>query len=363
MSLPASIDEFIAATVNPPSMEETLGLQFGGLRIDVRSNSAALVGKLSAYYRDFLDGLSPALIEVETLQQAPLIVELPLTRKDPEPGKRRVKEEYVDLPDGRIVRKVLTGMVFVFGGRRNLAVGPCMENDNQVVNFINNRHIEWLINRGALLFHAAGVAHRQKGLALAGFSGMGKSTLALQIMRHGTDFVSNDRVLVEQADGRLQMHGVAKMPRVNPGTVLHNDRLQPVMSAAERAEFSALPSDELWNLEHKYDAFIDTCFGSGKFRLTSDMAGLVILNWERNSKDCTMRPVELTQRRDLLPAFMKSVGLFFEMDDPAKSLDFSEEAYLQLLEGCPVFEITGGTDFESAARQCMDFLEGNEGVS
>ena len=63
------------------------------------------------------------------------------------------------------------------------AVGPCLANDNQIVNFINNRLIEVRLRAGDLLFHAAGVARNGRGLALAGFSGAGKSTLALAIMR------------------------------------------------------------------------------------------------------------------------------------------------------------------------------------
>jgi HprK-related kinase B len=66
----------------------------------------------------------------------------------------------------------------------------------------------------------------------------------------------------------------------------------------------------------------------------------------------------LAERRDLLPAFMKSVGLFFEMDDPACDMDFSEAAYLDLLKDCPALEITGGIDFEAASQACLNFLKG-----
>jgi HprK-related kinase B len=61
------------------------------------------------------------------------------TIKQPDPGKFKIKEEYVELADGRVVRKRLTGMVFVFGNGENVAVGSCLDNLNQVVNFINNQ--------------------------------------------------------------------------------------------------------------------------------------------------------------------------------------------------------------------------------
>ncbi len=357
MTLSLKMDDIVVEHLTAHPAEHGVRLQFGGVRLDVHTNSTALQDKLLSYYRDFLGSEDAPLIEITAIEMPPLDVDVPLSIKEPDPGKTKIKEEYVDFADGRLVRKRLTGMVFVFGGDRHMAMGPCVANDNQVVNFINNRFIEFLIKGGCLLFHAAGIAWKGKGLVISGFSGTGKSTLALHIMRSGTDFISNDRVMVERAVGQRIMYGVAKMPRVNPGTVLHNNSLRSVIPAAERREFQALSPDELWDLEHKYDAFIDQCFGRGKFKLSCPMAGLVVLNWRRIEAPCEVRGVDLHERKDLLPAFMKSVGLFFEMDDPAYSLDFSEEAYLELLKNCPILEITGGIDFEAASRACLDFLQ------
>ncbi len=70
--------------------------------------------------------------------------------KEPDPGKPRVKEEYLDFPDGRLVRKRLTGLVFAFNQTEHYALGPCLANLNQVVNFINSRLIQHALARGAL---------------------------------------------------------------------------------------------------------------------------------------------------------------------------------------------------------------------
>lgn len=340
---------------NPPQF--SLGLKFVNDRIDVRSNSEELIGMLRTYYRDFLGEGGEPVFTINALQTEPKKFDLEYTVKQPEPGKTSLKEEYKDFPDGRVVHKLKTDMVFFFGDHGRFAVGPCIANDAQVVNFINNSFIELVIKRGALLFHAAGVAKNNKGFCMVGFSGAGKSTLALEIMRHDTDFISNDRVMVHRESEKLIMTGVAKMPRVNPGTVIHNQSLWPVMTEQERLSFEKLPQSELWDLEHKYDAFIDQCYGQGKFKLQSEMRGLVILNWKRNDAPLQHSLVDLRERRDLMPAFMKSVGLFFEMDDPAADLDFSEEHYLELLGDCPVVEFTGGVDFHAAGQICLKYLE------
>ncbi len=356
MSFPLRMDDVFQKHLHAHPADHRVRLQFGGVRVDVHTNSTALLDRLWAYYEDFVVRNGTPLILITAIDMPPLHLDVPLKTKPPDPGKTKIKEAYADLTDGRLVRKRLTGMLFGFGGNRNIAMGPCVENDNQVVNFINNRYIEYLLKRGCLLFHSAGVALNRRGLSISGFSGTGKSTLALQMMRLGTDFISNDRVLVKRTSRGVMMHGVAKMPRVNPGTVLHNDSLRPVIPEQERRKFEVLPVDDLWDLEHKYDAFIDQCFGPGKFRLNCPMAGLVVLNWKRGDMSCDVRRVYLNQRRDLLTAFMKSVGLFFEMDDPGGDLDFSEAAYLNLLKDCPVIEVSGGIDFEAAAGICYDFL-------
>ena len=333
-----------------------LALAFGGFSLDLRTNSEPLILWLARYYKDFLRPGGQAHCEILAVQSQPRELGLAYAIKAPESGKSTIKEEFIDLQDGRVVHKRLTGMLFLFGQGRNLALGPCLENPNQVVNFVNNRFIEYRLKQGCLLGHAAAVSHQGRGLALAGFSGMGKSTLALHLMNHGLNFVSNDRVMLGRDHQGLRLYGVAKMPRVNPGTVLNNPSLAAVMPAADREAFKDLPPEELWKLEHKYDAFIEDCFGPRRFTLQAGMTGLAILNWKHGGQGLDVTRVDLAKRRDLLPAFMKSAGLFFEEDGP-HILDFSEEAYIERLKDCPVYEVTGSIDFHRAAEELATILK------
>jgi HprK-related kinase B len=351
------LSQILAPLLEGVALSQLLKLSFGGIRIDVRANDPELIARLARYYRDFRVESGAAAMVVNAVECSPPKLSLPFTLKEREPGKAQVKEGYADLADGRLVRKVRTDMVFAFGGREHYAFGPCIQNEAQVVNFVNNRYIQLVLHEGGLLFHSAAVGLNGRCLALAGFAGAGKSTLALHIMRLGTDFISNDRAMMRRSGDQLEILGVPKMPRVNPGTVLHNESLRPMIGERERAVFEAMPPAELWNLEHKYDAFIDECFGPNRFKLRGRLTLLVILNWRRDSEPLSIRPVRLRERTDLLPAFMKDVGLFFEADDPEHELDFSAGAYLDLLDHCRVVEVTGGVDFEKAARAILALLE------
>lgn len=53
---------------------------------------------------------------------------------------------------------------------------------------------------------------------------------------------------------------------------------------------------------------------------------------------------------------MKSLGLFFEFDNHSVDSDFSEENYINCLEGTAVMEIGGGVDFDFVADECIRHL-------
>ena len=358
MLLQESIKHWIDSLAGNARHDSRLVLDLPECRIELRSNSPELVAKMRAYFHDVvsLDEERPCQVHVIAIEGPAADLPIDYTPRPPEPGKQKIKEEFVEFVDGRIVRKKLTGMLFLFGGSRQIAYGPCLANDNQVVNFINSRYLHFQVQRGALLCHAAGVAVENRGLALAGLAGRGKSTLALHLLSRGADFVSNDRLLIRR-DKQFRMLGIPKLPRINPGTVLHNPQLESVMSPAERAAVAHLPPDQLWSLEQKYDVYLDQCFGPGHFRMAAEMTGLVMLTWQRNSHPLEIRRVRMVDRPDLLDAFRKTLGLFTGGDDDELgSADGTPEEYTRMLGDCPVFEFAGGVDFDRAAEVCLRFM-------
>jgi len=324
--------------------------------IEIKCSSEALRKELTRYFLPLLDTPhGPVKIHIQVIDGPAPSLDCPLTPQKPGPGKTKIKEEWALLDVGRVVRKVNSGIIMVFGGDQNLVSGPCLGYPNQVINFINNRFIEYKLNKGALLGHAAAVLCNGLGVAVAGFSGMGKSTLALRLMNIGADFVSNDRLVMENTGGRLKMSGVAKWPRINPGTALNNPSLCGVLTAREQADYKKLPQDALWRLEHKYDVMIDQCYGPNRFRLNAPLDRLVLLNWQPGAGPMTSEEIELAHHRPLLQAIMKDTGLFYL---PGKGLpqNPSEDQYLDLLSPCKALVLSGGADFEQATRTIMDWL-------
>jgi len=339
-----------------------LYLKFHEVTIYLNTNSSELVKRLVLYYGDFCISKDSkdieADIKITAVEGIFKYSDIKFKVKNPDPPKTRIKEEYYDGLDGRIVRKVLTGMVFIFTPSINIAIGKCLENYNQVINFINNRYIEFMIKKGCLLFHAAAVSSHLYGAAICGFSGMGKSTLALKLLENGLFFISNDRLLASKTgDGQIEMYGVPKLPRVNPGTILSSDYLVDIIPEDEKKMYKRLEEGDLWDFEHKYDIDIDSIFGRGKFLMKSKMNFIFILNWSRSGSSIYINEVDIKNRMDLLPAFVKSPGLFYLQYDNVKEKNVSSIDYIALLSNCYVFEITGKVDFKEATNFILRKLE------
>lgn len=331
-------------------------LQLDDFVVRVGSNAPALIAALRDYYRSYPQP------EQATPNLQLWMIDQPAIKPDQdwhdwprETGKSGRKEAIVDLPAGqRLVYKVKTGMLMLQRLQDPMLIGPAQENLAQAVNFINNQHINHLQHKGGLICHAAALTVGQRGVAVAASSGGGKSTLMLRLMElPEARFITNDRLFVTRSDSGTQGEGVAKLPRVNPGTLLNNERLRPVLSEENQARFAALPKDELWQLEFKSDVPVEDYYGADSLCMSAPLHDLILLNWSHQSdQPCQIRKVDLAQEPQLLPGIMKSPGAFYQnaqgtfLDRPALP---PEADYLQALGGLNIYEVTGRADFDQAA--------------
>ncbi|MBF0257087.1 MAG: HprK-related kinase B, partial [Gammaproteobacteria bacterium] len=252
---------------------------------------------------------------------------------------------------------------FLQSAGRRMAAGPCLANDSQVINFINSQQMNWLQQRGHLICHAAGLVQQGRALAIAGCSGGGKSTLMLKLLAEADAdcrFLSNDRLFIRPLSAKVEAVGVAKMPRINPGTLLGNPRLHSLVSAEQLSQWQALDEAVLWPLEQKHDVPIRAVFGPGRVCLQAPLAAFIVLNWQRGAEQPTaLAEVDLTRRPDLLSAIMKPPGPFYQYADGrflghTRALD--PTAYLRCLAQVPVYEAKGRLDFAALMPLALEVL-------
>jgi HprK-related kinase B len=178
--------------------------------------------------------------------------------------------------------------------------------------------------------------------------------------REGVSYLTNDRLFIKHDAAGTQARGIPKLPRVNPGTIVHNPRLHNLIPEDQRMDLLALPQQELWELEEKYDVLIDEAYGPGKICTSAPLRRFLVLNWRRDQQvPPSIHKVNLSDRRDLLAAIMKSPGPFYQFADGSfyqDTMGFDEQAYLDQLDGVDIFEATGGIDFDRLTELCLSQL-------
>jgi HprK-related kinase B len=171
-------------------------------------------------------------------------------------------------------------------------------------------------------------------------------------------------LFIRPGDGFTEVVGIPKLPRINPGTIVHNPALHDLMTSQQRDTFLAMPPDQLWTLEDKYDVHLDRIYGAGRIAERATLSAFLVLNWERGSeKPLKVERVNLDERLDLLSAIMKSPGPFYQLADGrffSDSMALDQAAYLKNLAAIDIFEASGGIDFDSLAQQCLNELIGGK---
>ncbi|MCP8899307.1 HprK-related kinase B [Gilvimarinus xylanilyticus] len=339
--------------------EHSLSLALPGAQLQVNCSDAFTASTLRAYFQPWLTAPSalPATT-VTIIESQPVGQELPWLDWTREAGKTGRKDTFIDAPGVRLIRKYRTGMVFLQAPRNPIAIGPAAKNINQVVNFINNQAINALQQDDWLIGHAAAASYNRQAIAIAGFSGGGKSTSMLQLLEHpAVNFVSNDRIFIQPQAQQLMLTGVAKMPRVNPGTLLHNPRLLALLSPAQQHRYKTLAPEQLWELEEKHDVMIPALYGKAdnpRIDNSATLGAIMLLNWNRAEQSaCRIQSVDIEARQDLLPALMKSPGPFYQ--DRQGNFHPNAQApqpYLERLKHTQVYEVSGGVDFTELRDFC-----------
>lgn len=333
----------------------------------VKSNSPPLLQELSRYFCGY-EASSKKETSIQNNKVCVYLWDSEIYNNDiawqnwqGEVGKTRLKEQYLDVADGRWIHKFKTGIVMFQHQSAPMAIGPCSQHLSQTINFIINQHINFLQQNDGLICHAACLQIGSKGVAIAAHSGGGKSTTMLKLMDlPDSRFVSNDRLFLFNNDDNSGIDtdtdkgtvakGVPKQPRVNPGTLLHNTRLTHVLPPDRQKALRQLPTNELWQQEEKYDVMVADVYGADKIQHHTDLHHVILLNWQPgNSAPVEVKQISLDEKPELIAAIAKSPGSFYQNNAGAFLVSAeipADRLYQDALRHVAIWEVTGGADFE-----------------
>jgi HprK-related kinase B len=322
-------------------------LRVSGYPIRVAVNDRRLEKAVRRYFEPFLSPASAGEIRVTGIVGEPILDRSAL-RAVQRPGARP-KIAYYDRDGVRVVLKKRSGVVHYVWRERCYAVGDLIRHPQQLFNLVGLAFGRALRRKGHIALHASGVARGGSGTAFVGQSGSGKSTLALSLMEFGYDYVSNDRVFIGEAADGVEITGVPKWPRVNPGTLLASDRLRALMSLDEIAKYRTLSRAELWDLEDKHDVPLESVYGHGRLALRVGLEALYVLAWKAGGGPPAAQPVAMDERAEALLPFVKT-----EAYDPSGSSASDAVKLSALLRDVPVYRVSGGADIPWLARRLLE---------
>jgi HprK-related kinase B len=320
----------------------TARFRFNDFTVLVTSDDPRLVARLSTYYRQFsVDGGSSGnelTVHASMASEAPPKIELT-------PWGTKGKESFADVAGRRIIRKDRTGSLIDLGGTRWRIAGDLQREFSQLLNLICAGYGVWQLDRSdGAMFHASAAVSGGQAIAIVGQSGAGKSSVTVRLLEHGFDYLTNDRLIVESRRGRTFAHGLPKLPRVNPGTLLASERTRKLVDAGLQEEYARLKPEQLWAVENKHDLDVSEAL-QRRWLLSAPLSCLLILHWRGESGPQFQR-LNADAAVEELRAAAKSFGPF-----DRKLSKRSDRAVLALAQQVPVYRVSGRTDPSGLAAE------------
>jgi HprK-related kinase B len=139
-------------------------------------------------------------------------------------------------------------------------------------------------------------------------------------------------------------HGLPKLPRVNPGTLLASSKTRSVVDAASRRTYQRMKAGELWHVESKHDLDVRKTLRRN-WLLAAPLASVFVLDW-RDEGSLSAQLLAPDAAVDALRGTAKSFGPF-----DRKLAARSDSALLDMVRKVPVYRVSGRADPSMLARE------------
>jgi HprK-related kinase B len=197
-------------------------------------------------------------------------------------------------------------------------------------------------------------------VAFASASGSGKSTAALSMLESGWHLVTNDWLFVRPIQDGVEMVGVPKRPRVNPGTLMRLPRLSAILSGDRRALYGRMSPEALYSVKDKHEVDVDALYGAGTFRLRAIVHAVYVLRWSAASSGWEVRPLGSVEREAVLLSFAKGAGIYDRRgDDPVAVRSQIQE----VARAVAVYEVYGRIDVARLTAAVLEAASAHEGFT
>lgn len=207
-----------------------------------------------------------------------------------------------------------------------------LSSDTDLEDFL---HPLWELFRhyGLYSYHSGAICYKEHGLLIAGKSGRGKTTLTIDLISHGFEFLSDDRCLLREAGNSIEIIGFGEPVRIYPPNATHIEELAYLKDYDHKSKYAL-------SVETVYPELI---------RRDCPLSGIIFPSWSPGEKT-RLEPITTTQALlELLPLSM----VCFDVNTSKRHFDFN----YQLVSKFPSVILKMGDDKEHWHTLVIDFLK------
>ena len=266
--------------------EDELNLAMGDSTFKIFSNSRLLLDTLSSYFSHIVANTVRGSSVIYVIEHPGFNLDIPFSSWGNTYDESEKSVSVYDLEDGRLVYQAASRMLFLQSDEFRIALGPCEENPNLVIDFILNQYMNDLLRNNWQVSKAACIEVGGVGIALASEKQIDRSTLLLKLMNFDeARFVTAEDLFLKENDGYLEARGVAKLPHVFTAVVLDIPQLIGLLPSGRRDELLSLSKKEIWSLPESYEVDVEVLYGLEKIVHDTAVQLLVVLDWSLESKN------------------------------------------------------------------------------
>jgi len=252
-----------------------------------------------------------------------------------------------DIDGGRVIVRRETGTVTMIQPDRWTITGDLRAHPGEVTRALDAMLSLSLVERGYLTLKASALARDGRGLALVGGPGGARRALAVTLVGHGFQWVTEDLLLVRVASGHVEMCGLPGLLRLGPAAMLAHPALGAMLADDERAQYEGKAWRDLREIETRYVVDAVDAFGPVGIATGGILQMIVALRWRGGDASGTLAvmPISRADAYEALAEATRSFGLY----DLRGTLPASFHRLQRIAETVAMRAVTGPVDLATVA--------------
>jgi HprK-related kinase B len=252
-----------------------------------------------------------------------------------------------EIAGGRVIFRRETGVLTAIQSDAWTITGDLRAYPGEVTRVLDAMLSLALVERGYLTLKGSALARDGRGVALVGGPDTARRALAVTLVGHGFQWVTEDLLLVRVAAGHVEMRGLPGLLRLGPAAMLAHPALRAILTEGEQSRYAGQTWRDLREIEARYHIDTMDAFGPAGIAAGGILRMIVALRWKGGETDGSpaIAPLARADAYEALADATRSFGLY----DLAGSVPPNFHRLQRIAETVAMHTVTGPVDLRAVA--------------